>query len=212
MTPRIARALGMAGTCVLVVLMTLSAPAQSTYPRAGWETHLTVLAHGVTGTATIVDERTIRLTHFRYDGAAPDMFVYVGTNLSSAAFINGLQVSPRLTRAYTNETYVVQLPVGQTLDGWNSISIWCRIVQGSFGWGTFAPPNRPTLTATPRPAGLELKLSGEAGQKYWLQASTNLVDTNSWQSLALLTNVSGTVLYTNSAANPPLRFFRAVRD
>lgn len=182
------------------------------YARAGWETHLTQLGHGVKGTVTIVDERTLRLTHFSYDGFAPDMFVYLATNQTTAAFLNGsLTASPRLTRAYTNETYVVQLPEGQTLDGWNSVSIWCRAVQTSFGWGTFAPPNRPTLVATPRAGGVEVKITGEAGQKYWLLTTTNVLDTN-WQSVALLTNVTGTVYHTNAFTGHPMRFFRSVRD
>ena len=53
-----------------------------------------------------------------------------------------------------------QLPAGQTLDSWNAISIWCRAVQGSFGWGTFAPPVRPSLTATRLSNAVEVKLTG----------------------------------------------------
>jgi hypothetical protein len=198
----------------LLVVGSCDAAGQTPYPRAGWETHFTQLGHGVRGTATILDERTIRLTHFSYDGLAPDMYVYLATNLTSAAFRNsGLTASPRLARAYTNETYLVQLPVGQTLNGWNAISIWCRAVQGSFGWGTFAPSVRPTLTATRLPNAVEVKLTGEAGQKYWLAGSTNLLDTNAWQTIALLTNTTGTVRYTNSPVNQhSARFFRSVRD
>lgn len=75
-----------------------TAVGQTDYPRAGWETHLTPMGHGVNGTATILDERTIRLTHFSYDGAAPDMYVYLATNKTSAAFQNGgLNHSPSRT-------------------------------------------------------------------------------------------------------------------
>lgn len=194
--------------------------AQGAYPRAGWETHLTQTGHGVNGTATILDERTIQLTHFSYDGFAPDMYVYLATNRTTAAFLNGgLTAGPRLARSYNNETHVVQLPAGQTLDGWNAISIWCRAVNASFGWGTFAPPNRPVLGATwlTNAAGLsntlELILSGEAGQKYWLLSSTNALDAGSWQNLVLLTNTIGTIRHTNSlATNRPAQYFRARRD
>lgn len=198
----------------LVALAPSNALAQTAYPRAGWETHLTQTGHGVRGTATIVDERTIRLTHFSYDGFAPDMYVYLATNQTAAAFDkSGLTASPRFTRAYADETYVTQLPAGQTLDGWNAVSIWCRAVHVSFGWGTFAPPNAPALTVIPRSGALEVKLTGEAGQKYWLQTSTHLPPTNGWQSVVLLTNVTGTVSYTNPpAAGGSFRFYRAVRD
>lgn len=190
-----------------------AASGQTDYPRAGWETHLIPMGHGVAGTAAILDERTIRLTHFSYDGAAPDMYVYLGTNQSSVAFRNGLTASPRLERTYTDETYTVQLPAGQTLDGWNAVSIWCRAVLASFGWGTFTPPNRPVLTIAPLTHAVEIKLTGEAGQKYLLLSSTGLSMTNAWQTNAVLTNVTGVVRYTNSpATNPPVRFFRALRD
>src|SRR5262245_65678512 len=142
---------------------------QTNYTRAGWETTLTQTGHGVSGTATIIDERTIRLTHFSYDGLAPDMYVYLGTNLTIAAFLEGgLTASPRLARAYNNETYDVQLPQGQSLDGWSAISIWCRLVQGSFGWGTFVAPSRPTLSVTGRPNAVEVTLTGEARKKQQL--------------------------------------------
>jgi len=199
---------------IVFVAAETAAIAQTTYPRAGWETHLTQTGHGVKGTATILDERSIRLTHFSYDGAAPYMYVYLATNQTAAAFdIGGLTASPRLARAYNDETYLVQLPTGQTLEGWNAISIWCRAVHASFGWGTFAPPNQPALSVTRLTNSVEVKLTGEAGQKYWLLSSTNLANTNSWQSVALLTNVTGTVRYTNSPATNWLgRFFRALRD
>src|SRR6188474_2004484 len=44
--------------------------AQTSYARADWDTHMTPMGHGVKGTATILDSRTIVLTHFSYDGAA----------------------------------------------------------------------------------------------------------------------------------------------
>jgi hypothetical protein len=186
---------------------------QTAYPRAGWETHLTQTGHGVKGTATILDERTIRLTHFSYDGVAPDMYVYLATNRTSAAFLEGLTISARLARAYNDETLDVQLPEGQTLDGWNAISIWCRAVEGSFGWGTFAPAVRPTLRVKRLTNSVEIALMGEAGQRYWLLANTtNLVDANGWQTNALLTNLTGTVRYTNAVPmGESQRYFRALR-
>ena len=187
--------------------------AQTDYARAGWETHLIPMGHGVKGTATILDERTIRLTHFSYDGRAPDMYVYLGTNQSSVAFLNGLTISPRLARAYDDETYEVSLPEGQTLDGWNAISIWCRAVQASFGWGTFAPPQPPTLTIERSTNFVHLTLAGETGQKYWLLTKTNLTTSAEWQPLVLLTNTTGTVGYTNELSEGlGERYYRALRD
>jgi hypothetical protein len=207
---------------ILVMLMAAwfsrgTALGQSSYPRAGWETHLSEAGHGVSGTVTIVDERTLRLTHFNYDGHAPDMFVCVGTNKTRNAFRTGvgLLVGPRLARAYQDETLEVQLPEGQTLDGWNAVCIWCVSVQFNFGWGTFAPPNRPNLSVTRQTSEVEIKLTvaGENGQRYWLQTATDMIGPTGWQNLVLLTNANGTVRYTNSMAPDASRlFFRAVRD
>jgi electron transfer DM13 len=197
----------------LLAVTVVSVSAQTNYPRTGWETILTQTGHGVSGTATILNERTIRLTRFSYDGLAPDMYVYLSTNLTSAAFLeSGLTISPRLTRAYTNETYDVQLPLGQTLDGWSAISIWCRAVRASFGWGTFAPAVHPTLSVARQADALEVRVSGEAGRTYRLLSSANIFDTNAWQVIALLPNLTGTAVYTIPVTNGPARFFRAVRD
>ena len=34
----------------------------------------------------------------------------------------------------------VDLPAGETLDGWNAVSVWCAEFRVNFGSGTFAPP------------------------------------------------------------------------
>lgn len=60
---------------------------------------------------------------------------------------------------------------------------------------------------------VEVRLTGEAGQKYFVLGNTNLVATNRWQTLVLLTNVNGIVRYTNSPpTNRPGLFFRALRE
>jgi hypothetical protein len=187
---------------------------QSTFPRAGWDTLLSQAGHGVQGRVTIVDERTLRLTNFSYDGRAPDMFVYLGTSLDREAFrANGIRIGPLLARAYTNETLVVQLPVGQTLEGWTAVCIWCEFVRSNYGWGTFAPPLRPSLSATPRASGVELKIVGESGQKYWLQRKDEMVGSGEWQNQVLLTNLTGTIRYTNAVSPGQANlFWRALRD
>lgn len=56
--------------------------------------------------------------------------------------------------------------------------------------------------------GIELTLKGLAGEVYLLSASTNLI---SWQPLATLTNLAGTMNYVDPAAtNHPGRFYRAL--
>lgn len=121
-----------------------AAHAGGPYPRAGWSARLSTLQHGVSGRVTIVDENTLELSQFNYDGAglAQGVFVYLGASNTQTAFVNGLRVGPDLRRAggYSNETFTVDLPAGMTLDGWNAVAIWCVTASANFGSGTFAAP------------------------------------------------------------------------
>ena len=114
----------------------------SAYARAGWTTPLSTLQHGVSGTATIVDARTVRLSGFNYDGGGPQVYAYLGTSDAQAAFTVGKIIGPRLNRpaAYVNATLDLQLPEGQTLDGFAAVSIWCADFKVNFGSGSFQAP------------------------------------------------------------------------
>ncbi len=111
------------------------------YARAGWTAQLSTLSHGVAGTVTIVDSRTLRISGFRYDGLAPLVFGYIGAENNFSAFAAGKAIGAEFAhRAYTGETVELQLPAGQSLDGFNAISIWCVQFRVNFGSGSFAPP------------------------------------------------------------------------
>ena len=123
------------------------------YPRAGWSTQLSTLAHGVSGKVTIVDAQTIVLSEFNYDGGGPRVYAYLGITNTNAAFEAGLPIGPLLTRAnpaYVSDTLTLTLPASQTLDGYTAIAIWCTDFKVNFGSGLFAAPAlTPTLTLTP---------------------------------------------------------------
>jgi hypothetical protein len=56
---------------------------------------------------------------------------------------------------------------------------------------------------------IKFQLTGNAGRAYTIQSSTNLSTTN-WVSLATVSNLTGTLWYTNPASPPhPRQFFRA---
>ncbi len=58
--------------------------------------------------------------------------------------------------------------------------------------------------------GFRATLSGEFGQAYRIDASTNLVD---WPPLATITNIYGTTQFTDEVAtNAPRRFYRALQE
>jgi hypothetical protein len=98
---------------------------------------LSTLAHSVSGTATIVDDCTIEITNFNYDGGGIIVEVYAGIDEDYQPPV-GFAISDNIfgTR-FENQTFTVQLPTNKTLDDLNGISIWCSDVGVSFGDSLF---------------------------------------------------------------------------
>jgi hypothetical protein len=111
-------------------------------PRVGQIAGLTNrFIHGISGTARIVDNCTIEIDHFTYDGLAVDARV-VGVKNDDYAHV---AVLTSKLRAYHDETLVVPLPEGVTLDDVPTISISCvagtlAFGQGNLGEGVFHDP------------------------------------------------------------------------
>lgn len=116
-----------------------SAPAGEPYARAGWEARMPPGSASTSGVAVIVDERTIRLHHLNYSGAAPLVYLYLGADDAYAAFFDGIPIGPEL-HAMSDACLTVQLPEGQTLDAWGAISVWCVEFDVLFTSAAFAPP------------------------------------------------------------------------
>ncbi len=137
-------------TYVFVVVMALlSSPATAglTSPQVGWQTDLSMFDHDVSGTVTIVDDDTLRIDDFTYDGGGPLVYFYLGTEQTDVAFKAGLEIGPRLNVTSFDGTQgpmLIDLPVGETLEGYNAISVWCVRGNADFGSGTFAPIPEPT--------------------------------------------------------------------
>jgi len=106
----------------------------ATHPLVGTVREFTTRSHDVSGTVTILDNRTIEVTNFVYDGGGPRVFFYTGTdgNFASGpgAGIIGTELSGR---AFDNETIILTLPNNLTLDDFNGLSVWCDIFFVSFG-------------------------------------------------------------------------------
>lgn len=110
---------------------------ESTHPSIGRTATLATHAHGVRGTARIVDDCTIVFEDFSYDGGGIDVRVYgaLGGNYDAGfAFSENLLGTP-----YASGTLTVHLPVDKTLDDLDGVSIWCVAASFSFGDGLFAP-------------------------------------------------------------------------
>jgi cytochrome c len=107
------------------------------HPKVGQSTQLITRAHGVRGTATIVDNCTIELTSFNYDGRGIVVQAYTGRD--GSFFGPGVYaIGPDLVGPpFQNSTLRFTLPTTASLDDFNSFSIWCIAVGVSFGDGIF---------------------------------------------------------------------------
>lgn len=124
----------------LGVVPAAAARADGLYARAAWVSDIPLGLHQVEGTATIIDDRTIHVEHFTYDGMAPAVYFYLGESDTYNAFLNGLQLDPLLDRAYNDESLTLTLPPGETLDGYGAISVWCADVDVNFSSAAFVSP------------------------------------------------------------------------
>jgi Electron transfer DM13 len=107
-------------------------------PKVGQVATLSTIAHKVSGKARIVDDCTIEITNFNYDGGGlPDVFVYGAKARNYAA---GFAIGSNLFgKAQTNTTLTLTLKEKE-LDNLDGISIWCVRANANFGDGVFAAP------------------------------------------------------------------------
>ncbi len=109
----------------------------STHSKIGQTATLQPFAHGVGGTATIIDDCTVEITNFDYDGQGIDVRFYSGLGGNYASGFSMSENDLRRDSGYSNETVYAQLPVGNTLDELDGISVWCVPASASFGDGLF---------------------------------------------------------------------------
>lgn len=108
------------------------------HPSVGSTAILSTLHHMVSGTVTIVDNCSLSVTNFTYDGEGPSVYFYGGLNGqfegANGGFAMGMQLNGR---AYANEDFTVKFTSPAQLDKMNSISVWCDDFAVSFGDGQF---------------------------------------------------------------------------
>lgn len=136
----------LASTLLPLVILTgcvaSQAQAELTSPQVGWQAEFSTLAHYVSGTATILDDDTLQVDDFVYDGLGDVVYFYLGTSDTHSAFVNGLAIGEDLYgHPYSGSQgpLMIDLPNGYTLEGYHAISVWCVTANSSFGSGTFAP-------------------------------------------------------------------------
>lgn len=95
--------------------------------------------HDVSGTAHIVNNRTIELRNFNFDGGG--IVVEVWLSSTGSFKTDYISISDDLFgTAFTNATLSLTIPEGTDLDDVNYISIWCVAANASFGDGPFLHP------------------------------------------------------------------------
>ena len=105
--------------------------------KVGQVATLSTRSHGVAGKATVIDDCTIEIRNFSYDGGGlARVFVYgaiAGNYRAGFAIGNNLRGT-----SFANQTLSIALNPGD-LDKLDGISIWCTDATISFGDGLFAP-------------------------------------------------------------------------
>lgn len=109
-----------------------------THSRVGQTAVLQKRFHGVEGKAHVIDDCTIEITDFAFDGGGIDVRVFGGL---AGNFARGFAMGNDLRRAagYANAKVRVNLPASRTLDDLDGVSIWCVPAGADFGSGSFAP-------------------------------------------------------------------------
>ena len=94
--------------------------------------------YGVDGLATIVDDCTIRIDNFSYNGGGIVVEFYAGLDGEYSASSGGFSLSEDLrgTR-FSGETVTLTLPEDTSLDDFNGLSVWCVTAGIDFGSGLF---------------------------------------------------------------------------
>jgi mono/diheme cytochrome c family protein len=123
-------------------MATIGAPGEcaSTHPTVGHVAELRTIFHGVQGTATIVNDCTIRIDDFFFDGNGIDVRIYAGLG---GDYDGGFAITDDLFNfptGYSGATVYAVLPEGRSLDNLDGISVWCVDAKVDFGSGTFAAP------------------------------------------------------------------------
>jgi len=103
------------------------------HPYVGRSVQLSNLSsHGVSGTVTVINDCSIEITDFNYDGGGPTVFFYAAVDrvYTSNIFVIGRQLNGQ---QWVNDTILLQIPEGKSLDDFNSLSVWCEKFGINFG-------------------------------------------------------------------------------
>lgn len=141
------QALGSYASPVFALLVACGGPVgigdgivdDSEVPQVGWEAVFETRSHDVAGRAVIVDEETIELQDFTYDGGGVNARLFLLP--AGGDFIDDFELTDNLVGTpFDEETLQIRIPGNATFDQWNLITLWCVPFRVDFGSGTFVPP------------------------------------------------------------------------
>ncbi|XP_021944452.1 protein Skeletor, isoforms B/C isoform X3 [Folsomia candida] len=103
---------------------------------------LTTYAHKVSGKVYAVDEDTLFIKDFTYDGLGPDAYFWIGTGKNGDPSPSGVLVpypddysdrEPPVLRDFDHEDVILHLPPGYKVKEIAWLSVWCRRFTVNFG-------------------------------------------------------------------------------
>jgi len=112
---------------------------EQTHSKVGYTGYFSTLAHDVSGKATILDDCTIKITEFYYDGGGPEVNFYAAVDheygsdnaFSISQIINGT--------VYNDAEFTLRIPDNKSLDDLTGLSVWCVDFSANFGELEFTP-------------------------------------------------------------------------
>lgn len=107
-----------------------------THPRIGQIAELQTFFHDVQGTAQIIDDCTVEIRDFVFDGTGINVQIYGGLGGNYDLDIS-MSENLLLPGGYDGETIYASLPSGTTWDDVDGVSVWCVPVGIDFGSGQF---------------------------------------------------------------------------
>lgn len=110
------------------------------HPSVGFTGTFQTNSHNVAGSAHIVDDCTIEISSFDYDGGGPLVYFYGALNeeySGSDSFAVGDRIDGQV---FENSTITLRLPQGRTLDEMDGLSVWCADFNVNFGNVEFTAP------------------------------------------------------------------------
>lgn len=108
-------------------------------PEVGWIAELRTHHHDVAGTVEIIDEDTLEITGFTYDGGGINARFFLLADGES--FHKDFELTDNLVGdEYANDTLTLDIPPGASFEDWNLITLWCVPAGASFGDGVFRAP------------------------------------------------------------------------